>query len=582
MADGKIDETVDKISKLGDKTSAASESVQELSQKIGSFGEQIRFLDALTEAGSRTADSIKGLDSAVDMINNLSEGIAGLDVAASVLNNVNSVIQQSVDAAKKLDAPTESFRVYTDGIVKLGNSFGMTYEQSKALRDEISKMAASSENAEYYFSSEEITRAAGNLLDYGVAAKNLSEEVNMMGNSLNMAESALFMSAVTGDSLGSSVQNLKKDMYDFGMSLEDSMLTFAGFQDTASKTGLSTDTVRTALVGAASGVKELGVSIDFAKPFLEGFVESLEKVGVGIENATNLASSMSRAVTGLMTDYGKAYFTFQQGGLDFGGGGGVLGAGIGFRAKMLEAEKSGEQGEMALEVAGAIKKTIENFTGGEIITVDQAANNPELQQLFAVQESILKDYGISGAGQVDRTLELLKDLDDSQNMSKEDLNSRLEQLNDDTKTAQEQSLSEEQKTNSLLSKILTQNTLANDTFVGLLEISKASAIVTGAVTKAELGKLDSAMSEARKVISESKPFESESVNLYDRAAEISLNISENSDGSKQNNAEIMKELMAALERKVEVFVTMTPKMEEYVDASASVKAVSTPGAENSK
>ena len=579
MADGKIEETAEKMLNLGAGISAASESIQELSQKIGSFGDQLKFFDALTAAGNRTSDSLSGLDKAVEMINNLSEGVMGLGPAANALNALNSAIQQSADAAKRLDAPTESFRVYTDGIVKLGNSFGMTYEQSKNLRDEISKMAASTENAEFYFSAEEVTRAAATLLDYGVAAKNLSEEVNIMGDSLNLAESALFMSSVTGDSLGSSVQNLKKDMYDFGMSLEESMLTFAGFQDTASKTGLSTDTVRNALVGAASGVKELGVSIDFAKPFLEGFVESLEKVGVGIENATGLASSMSRAVTNLMTDYGKAYFTFQQGGLDFGGGGGVLGAGIGFRARMLEAEKNNEQGDVAMEVAQAMKKTIENLTGGDIITVQEARDNPELQQLFAVQESILKDYGITGTGQVDRTLELLDDLGNNQNISKDELKSRLEQLNNDTKTAQEQSLSEEQKTNSLLSKILTENTVANDTFVSLLEISKASAVAAGTLTRGEIRKVDDAVRQAREVIAESEQFKDNPINLYEKITEVSLNVSDNTDGSRDENSQIIRELIEGLERKVEVVVTMSPKMEELVSASAAVNEVSSAGTE---
>jgi hypothetical protein len=58
-----------------------------------------------------------------------------------------------------------------------------------------------------------------------------------------------------------------------------------------------------------------------------------------------------------------------------------------------------------------MRDTLKSFTGGEIITVKEAAKSPELRTQFYMQEQLLKSmYGISGPA-ADRTADLLKNLD---------------------------------------------------------------------------------------------------------------------------------------------------------------------------
>jgi hypothetical protein len=137
-------------------------------------------------------------------------------------------------------------------------------------------------------------------------------------------------------------------------------------------------------------------------------------MGLGIENALELSTGLSGALAGLTSDYSAAYVTFQRGGLDIGGGG-ALGASIGLQAKMLEAEKAGgDQSELATQMSSAMKETIASFTGGQIITVQQADADPALQAQYYAQTKLLGDlYDIQDPAGAARTLDYLDQLDET-------------------------------------------------------------------------------------------------------------------------------------------------------------------------
>ncbi len=71
--------------------------------------------------------------------------------------------------------------------------------------------------------------------------------------------------------------------------------------------------------------------------------------------------------------------------------GGVFGASIEMQARMMDAEKSGDQSAMAKEMISAMKGTLQSFTGDDIVTVQEARESPELQKTFVMQQKILQD-----------------------------------------------------------------------------------------------------------------------------------------------------------------------------------------------
>jgi hypothetical protein len=571
----KTTETTERIDLMSNSIGVATKKIQEAGLEIASLGKNLEVFDKLTSSSIDSENSIAALRDSMVSLSEIASSMPGFELQIETAKALNDSFQTAILAGAALDEPTEKFRMFTSAVNLLGRSFGMTEDEANKLRGSIAKMASDSENADFYFSAKELTDTALGLMEVGVSSKFLEEEVSTLNNSFNATEAVLFKSRVTGDSVSSTMSQLKKDIYDVGMTVEDSTLQFAGINLTSGKTGLSMDTVRSALEGASASFRTLGMSTDFAKPFLEGFVTTLEKVGLGIGNASSLAASMSRAIGSLATDYGKAYFTFQQGGLDFGGSGGVLGAGLGLRARMLEAEKTGEQGDMALDMAKAMRQTIQNMTGRDIVTVQEAAGDPALEAIYAIQESIMKDYGISGT-EADRTLELLKDLDGTQNTSKEELKERLDKLNEDTKSVQEKTFSEQQKANASLSKMIAQNTVANESYVAMLELMKISALRAGDITEGEMMKLSKSMSEAQM-----RAFEllgdkdNKNVGLQ-VAAVLSQNTTRNTESSLDENAKIKSERNEGIMGRIEVVLKATGGLENLIQTGETIEAVVSP------
>jgi hypothetical protein len=210
-------------------------------------------------------------------------------------------------------------------------------------------------------------------------------------------------------------------------------------------------------------------------------------MGLGFENAIDLSEKLSNALVGLGSNYASAYLTFQKGGLDMGGGG-AIGASIDLRASL--ADQGADQGQMAVEMAGAMKDTIASFTGGQIITLDEAGDDDSLKTAFYTQTKLLeKLYGISDTGDQDRTLDLLSQLGDATAAGNTDLAASLGSDLQDAMAGRDGTLSYEEKTAKfteatwaelqLTNKVLIEGfRLSGDTLTGLMTDFQSKALDT--------------------------------------------------------------------------------------------------------
>jgi len=578
-----IENLLDQVAKLGNTLGSANNNanglsdgiqsivrpVEELSNVIGALGGQLAVFDKLTAASLTSKNSIQDLDSAVRAFREMSaDPLFGDGIISTAfidaLSGVNDIIQSTARATSQLDDSSRTLREYSQATARIGRTFGMTYEESMKLRDGISELAASMENADLYLTFDQVRKGAQTMMKMGIEAKYLDDAVTTLTNSFNFVESSIFLARATGQSTSEVFRDMKKRIYEFGMSADEATTQVGTFYDMSQKTGLDMSTVASALEGAASSFKNLGLSSDFAKPLLEGFVRTLEKVGLGIGNATGLAQTMSRSIMALASDYGKAFFTMQQGGLDFGAGGGVFGSSIGLRMKLLEAEKvGGDQAEIGLDIAKSIRATLENFGGGEIVSLEDAYNSPEKQSMYVMQQELLKNYGISDQGAMDRTLELLKEIDGISALSNEETKAKLEELVDTTKVEKESTLDEAQKTNAHLSKMIAQNTIANTTYVGMLEMLKSISIATGGMTRGQITDMSYALDQARKDMSENMPTEGD---VSKKFREISMEISK--IGNEQRTPESNQG--GALRRQVKIVLDLTDRAQQYLQKSEEV------------
>jgi hypothetical protein len=309
--------------------------------------------------------------------------------------------------------------------------------------------------------------------------------------SLNLWSVATAHAASIGMGATKYMENLNKAMNKQGMTAQEAVEQMAMFGAVASETGLNISAVSDGLNQAASGFEKIGMSADFGKPFIEGFADSLTSMGFGVENAISLTQTLSNSLGKLTENYGLAYITFQRGGLDIGGGGstGVLGSSIGLQAAMMEAEQTGDQSNIAAQLAGGLRDTLASFTGGSIVTVGQAAENPAMQSAFYTQQQLLtKQYGMDQQSAT-RTLEMLAGLDEAIQSGDTDLQAELQDQISEQMSADDKTLDLQEKMNrgigSLVALFMANNRmmyeqtriLGDDTVGGMLD--KAGAGVAG-------------------------------------------------------------------------------------------------------
>lgn len=339
--------------------------------------------------------------------------IPGLEGVSKVMRDAGAFV---MSAARAIDGFGEAQRRMTKENLELSSSMGEGIDKAAEFNDrmiDISKTNSELSTGGFFINKRETSEVFDALKRQMKDSRN--DILEYSGAINGVAVSGEHMIAALKDVSGldySYYSTLNDLISKNGLTFEQAIGTIASYKDVASNTGLSVDTVSQALSGSVSGFSKLGVTVDFARPALEGFAQSMKKMGLGIAESTDLARALSGSLLNVANDYGKAYVMFQQGNLDFGGGGGVLGASIGYRAKMLDATPE-EQEEVGLQMINAMKDTLTKFTGNSgIVSVKDAAQSPELQTKYFAQEQMLASmFGMSDQGQRDRTLELLKDLE---------------------------------------------------------------------------------------------------------------------------------------------------------------------------
>lgn len=460
---GTAKKTEEAVDSLGDALNTISEkalkgglTLEVLSKSLGN----------VTKDSSNLLKSFGKLSSSLTLV--LDFGL--LSTSANALGTAfDAVAGTAVFAAEIMEQGgdvVDGFTSYTRGLnaemFKTVASFGMGYAAAKQYSEYLISSADDYSNAEAGFiSPAERLKAVQGLAQAGIPLKNLTTTVETSAGSMDLLSTSILNAEALGMDFGAYAEKLSSLMNIQGMSAQDASEKMAMFSDVSEETGLSVDKVSGSLIGLANQHSKLGLTVEFGRPILESFTDSLTNMGFGFENAIDLSETLSSSLVGLTSNYAAAYVTFQRGGLDMGGGQGALGASIGLRAKMSPTNKDQDQGQLAMDMAGAMRDTLASFTGGNIVTVQEAASSPELHNAFIAQTSLLKDlYNINDAGAQDRTLELLDQLNSATARGDSDLAKSLAENLQETKTARDD-------TKSIQEKIATHNEAAVAQLEGL-------------------------------------------------------------------------------------------------------------------
>lgn len=452
--DSKIVGVLSSIEEAINSASSALDDINEKALKGGlGFDSLIHSVESSTRVFKSLTGSIGELGSALTL---------GFDfkLISGSLNKLGNLFEFVVGSAAKLagifdsvgkglDSVTGFSRQLNATLFESVSKFGGSFEAAKKFSDYIINSAQKYASAEFGFiSPADRIAAVKGLEQAGIPLEHMTDTIDSATGSMDLLNTAFLQSKALGLDVGTYMELIGNAMNLQGLSSQQASEQMSLFADTSSQTGIRVEKVARSLEGLSTKFSKLGVTANFGKPILQGFANSLTSMGFGFENAIDLSETLSGSLAKLTSDYSTAFITFQRGGLDLGSGTGALGASIGLRAEISKSkEGGGDQGQLAIQLADAVKKTISSFTGGQIINVQQAAEDPALQQTFYTQTELLKGlYGIADSADQDRTLELLQQLSTATEQGDINLQESLGNELQNVMNSQDQTLGYQEKT----------------------------------------------------------------------------------------------------------------------------------------
>jgi hypothetical protein len=494
---------------MADKTNLEA-SLERIEASIEASADSLEDLNnKALKGGLGFNELLKAVDSTVASVDVLTKGIGSLGSALTLGLDMGGI-------SKSFGALGGIFKTVMGGAVKLAGildgmgqaidsvtgysrdlnadmyesvaAFNGSFAAAKEFSEYIMKSSQQFASAEFgWISPADTIEATNALMAAGISVENLGDIVQSSAGKMDLLNTSILHSQSLGMSLSKYSDMISDSILKQGLTTQEAAEQMAMFGDASKNTGLRVDKVSDSLQRTANNFSKLGLTASFGQPILEGFSDTLKDMGLGFENAIDLSEKLSNALVGLGSNYASAYLTFQKGGLDMGGGG-AIGASIDLRASL--ADQGADQGQMAVEMAGAMKDTIASFTGGQIITLDEAGDDDSLKTAFYTQTKLLeKLYGISDTGDQDRTLDLLSQLGDATAAGNTDLAASLGSDLQDAMAGRDGTLSYEEKTAKfteatwaelqLTNKVLIEGfRLSGDTLTGLMTDFQSKALDT--------------------------------------------------------------------------------------------------------
>ena len=194
------------------------------------------------------------------------------------------------------------------------------------------------------------------------------------------------------------------------------------------ETGLSAKIVTEGITSASQAMAIFGQGVGATARVWSNFTNALRNTGVPIQNVNRMVSSLTQAIAG-MSMQNRAFIGMMSGMVQ---GASALGGAL--KLELAMRSEGGLQKNL-----DSLTKTLSRFGGGQIITLEQAANNPQMEMQFALQRQMLGKFGVSGTEDQNRVLEALKGMQEG-SVSRVDASKALRSAFEAGKSVQEKQL----------------------------------------------------------------------------------------------------------------------------------------------
>lgn len=367
-------------------------------------------LESLTRGLSNFSEAVPGLGLVGDAFSVLSGTLGMVSGAADILTNT------FLNSVKATDSLSSVNRDLTRNNFELAAQFGRSLEEAERFTEFMIQSSDVLSKSDFGYQnmateSKEMVKA---LAQQRLSFEVMKETVTSTAGSFNLYSTAVLQAQALGLTYSEYASNMNSLILQQGMNVQQAAGTLSIFGNLAEETGLTVGKISEALNSLGNSFKKMGLDATFGESFLRGFHTALKDTGIGLDAVAEMTQVFGNRMASLSTNYGSAFITAMRGGLDVGSGG-ALGAGIQLQAQLMDPNV--DQAELGKNIADAVRQSVASFTGGEIITVREAAESrdPRMEQAYYAQTQILKSlYGISDPQEQARTLELLQQISDAQ------------------------------------------------------------------------------------------------------------------------------------------------------------------------
>lgn len=462
---------VDGSKKLEDAFDGIFSSAESASRSLETAGGAMEQFSKLAINGSNSFDGLVGvLGKSGTAVSQLALSFKQFPIIGGLLAPAISAIENTSKALVIAAEFAQGFAAAYDGIdkgtreakdtqYKFAASLGMTFDQAEkntSIFQDLIKANSDFAKSNVYFNGNDFRSGIAALQAAGISIQDLAKSSGVATNGMNNMQAMTMQSKAMGMDIGEYSRKMADMVRKSGLSIEDSMKMMAGVQDLSSETGLKLDEVTQSLENATSGFQKMGTTMDFGRPVLKGFAESVKDVGLGITQATDVSAEFSKSLLGIVNNPALAYVMAMKGGVggEMGGPGGILNPSIQMEARMLD-KSPGNQADMAMQQTMATKEMIASMTGGNIITLKQAAESPNLQTQFETQRQMVGSFlGINDKQSQSRVLELLSNLDQATAAGDDELVQKINDQIEDAKNANGKTLDVQQKISQSIDRSL--------------------------------------------------------------------------------------------------------------------------------
>ena len=343
-------------------------------------------MNALAASIEGVAGSAQNLLNMFDQLVSIIPGLGGVGDAMGTIGTAfraaGSVIGSFVgaidEAAGVMDGLTGISRDTSRQLFEVSAGFGGAYKAAWDYKNLILDMASTLSTYDFGFIRQsEVNEMFGAARAAKLSLEDLTATITTSDGTMQAYAAGILQASSMSLELSAYAGLLGDAIYGQGLSTKEAMYQISAFRDVSDDTGVSLVDVTDTLQGLSRQFRTLGIQADFGEPILRGFAKSLSDIGLGAENAKALTEDLGSSLTGIATDPALAYITAQFGGLSYGQGGTALGAGIDMQARLLEAEKTGDQAAVGFELANAMRDMIASFGAGSITTISEATDLAE-------------------------------------------------------------------------------------------------------------------------------------------------------------------------------------------------------------